>query len=159
MLRGLIEDALHLAPIDVECAGYGALAMTVRVPGPDGLVQAWRSGRRQWHIAAFRLRTLARRDHGGEVGGCVVAGTDERHKEFEGAGQRHGGPRTDQGTYRTVAQPVCQVGASRGRDARTKAPARQGWYALAAPVGVEGEHARGQDEAVDGERYEPGGQG
>jgi hypothetical protein len=45
------------------------------------------------------------------------------------------------GTYGTVAEAVRQVGADRGQDARTEAPARKGWYRLVAPVGVEYEHA------------------
>jgi hypothetical protein len=53
-----------------------------------------------------------------------------------------------------VAETVCQVGADGGRDARSEAPPRQGWHGLVAPVGVEDEHAGGQDEAVDGERQE-----
>ena len=57
------------------------------------------------------------------------------------------GPGADQGTYRAMAEAVCQVG---GGDACAEAPACQGWYRVLAPVGIEGEHACCQDQAVDG---------
>ena len=56
-----------------------------------------------------------------------------------------------------VTEAVRQVGADGGQDARTEAPACQGRHGLVAPVGVEDEHAGGQDQAVNGEREKPGG--
>jgi hypothetical protein len=41
-----------------------------------------------------------------------------------------------------------------GRDARTEAPAWQWWYALVSTVGVEDEHASGQDQDIHRERHE-----
>ena len=44
------------------------------------------------------------------------------------------GPGADQGTYRAMAEAVCQVGADGGGDACAEAPACQGWYRVLAPV-------------------------
>ena len=53
---------------------------------------------------------------------------------------------------------VRQVGTNRRHDADGKAPARQPWYALALPTGVQHHHGCGQDEAVYREREQSRGQ-
>jgi hypothetical protein len=50
-LRGLVDDALYLAAVDVELAGDGALAVAGGVPGPYRLLHVWCAGERGWHIA------------------------------------------------------------------------------------------------------------
>jgi hypothetical protein len=49
---------------------------------------------------------------------------------------------------------VRHVGAGGGGDTRAQTPSCEGWYALTASAGIEGEYARGQDEAIHGERDE-----
>jgi hypothetical protein len=49
------------------------------------------------------------------------------------------------------------VGSNRGQDSRTEAPARQWWYGPVAAVGVEDEHAGGQDQPIHGEGHQAGG--
>src|SRR6266571_9050920 len=83
-------------------------------------------------------------------------GPDEHHEQLEGDDQRQGGPRADQGTDRTVADAVRQVGTDGGDDPGTEAPACQWWHRLAPPAGLEDEHARRRDQAIRGERDEPG---
>ena len=41
--RGLVEDALDLAAVDVEFPGDGALAVARLIPLADGPLQGWRS--------------------------------------------------------------------------------------------------------------------
>ena len=57
-----------------------------------------------------------------------------------------------------MAEAMRQVGADGGGNARTEAPACQGWYGLVPSAGIKREHARRQDEAVHGEGDESGGQ-
>jgi hypothetical protein len=52
---------------------------------------------------------------------------------------------------------LCPVSCSYCLRSLDTAQACQGWYGLVAAVGVEVEHAGGQDEAVDGEGEESGG--
>src|SRR6266581_7182763 len=72
----------------------------------------------------------------------VPSHAPERHEEFERVGQRERGPGTDQGTDKTVADAVRQVGIDGGDNPGTKAPACQWRYRLAPPTGLEDEHAR-----------------
>jgi hypothetical protein len=57
-----------------------------------------------------------------------------------------------------VGQAVGQVGADGGGNAGAQAPACQGWCGVVASAGVEDEHAGGQDEPVDSEGQQPGGE-
>jgi hypothetical protein len=43
-LRCVVDDVFDLATVEVEFAGYGALALTSVVPGPYRLLYAWRLG-------------------------------------------------------------------------------------------------------------------
>jgi hypothetical protein len=49
-LGGVVDDALDLAAVKVEFAGYGALAVTSLVPGSDRLLHAWCVRERRWHV-------------------------------------------------------------------------------------------------------------
>jgi hypothetical protein len=103
-------------------------------------------------------RSLVRVRRGDGCRPCGWSGSDEGHEEFEGAGQSQGGPGADQCADGAVAEAVGQIGADGGGDAGAQAPARQGWNRHGATAGVEDEHAGGQDEPVDGEGQEPGGE-
>ncbi len=153
----LLDDAFDFAAVDAEFAGDGALAATGVVPCTHRLLQAWRFGQRGWCAVVRARQGVVHLRGAGECGADPGVCPDECREQFEGAGQRQRGPCADQGADEAVAQAVCQVGAGSGDDASTKAPARQGWYGPVAPVGVEDEHAGGQDQAVHGERDEPGG--
>lgn len=125
---GLVDDALHLAAVEVEFTCDGTLAVTGAVPSPYSLRHTWCRGQFGWcsgirnrHGRAYMLGTV-KRDAG------LAFSPDERHQEFERTGQGQGGPSADQGADRAMAEAVRQVGADRGQDARSKAPTRQGWY-------------------------------
>jgi hypothetical protein len=150
-LRSLVDDALDLAAVDVEFAGYGALAVPGVVPGPYRLLHAWRFGQREWCVVVLDSHGVVHGDRGGRRGTGSALPSDEGHQEFERAGERQGWPCADQGSDGAVAEAVRQVGADGGGDPGAKAPACQGWYGLVAAVGVEDEHAGGEDQAVDGE--------
>jgi hypothetical protein len=46
----MVEDSLGLAPVDVEFAGDGALAVAGLVPRAYDLLQGWRGGQRWWLV-------------------------------------------------------------------------------------------------------------
>jgi hypothetical protein len=134
------------------------LAAACNVPGPYRLLHRWCTGSHGWCIVLRRgccLALITCRS-GGLCGAWL--GSDERHEEFGGSGQGQRGPGADQRPDWAVVQAVSQVLADGGGDAGAQAPARQGWCGPVAPVGVEDEHAGGQQEPVDGEGQKPGGQ-
>src|ERR1017187_5380578 len=125
---GLVEDAFDLAAVDAEFAGYGALAASGVVPGPYCLLHARCFGQRG-RCASVRNRQGVAHLHRGLASGAGVAlGPYQGHEEFEGAGQRQGGPGADQSADGAVAEAVRQVGADGGRDAGAEAPAREVWH-------------------------------
>jgi hypothetical protein len=49
-LCNLVEDTFDLAAVDVEFAGYGALAVASLVARADGLLQGWRNREFRWRV-------------------------------------------------------------------------------------------------------------
>jgi hypothetical protein len=155
---GLLDDALDLAAVNLQFAGYGALSLARAVPVPNRTLQCWRI----WCRRRCIVLRLWRRHvfHGVRhiVGAGTAAGADKRHMQLEGANQCHRGPRADQRAYQPVAQAMGQVGTGRGHDACTQAPCRQSWHTFVSPACVEHHHRGGPDQAIHRERQQSGGQ-
>jgi hypothetical protein len=145
-LLGLVDDALDLSAVNIEFAGYRALAVTRFVPGAYRLLQPC-CFRQCWWFVVVRDRDGGARGYGmGRSYVRPVPCPDQGHKEFKRTGQRQGGPGADQGTDGPLAEAVRQVGTDGGDNACTEAPPRQGWCGVVPSAGIEHEHARGQDE-------------
>lgn len=84
----MADDPLNLAVVDVEFARYGALAMTGAVPGLYCLLDAWCFGHCRSCILLRDRHRVVHAYGGRERGAGSVVHSDERHEEFERAGQR-----------------------------------------------------------------------
>src|SRR6266702_5637984 len=126
-LRGLVDDPLDLAAVDVEFAGYGALAVARGVQGPHRVLQTRRHWQRGWYTVPHDRHRGAHLYPWRFRGSGPMLRPGQRHEEFEGTGKRQRGPGTD----RAVTDAMCQVGADGGSDPGTQAPRARGgtgWF-------------------------------
>lgn len=150
----LLDDPFDLAAVDAQFTRDRPLAAACLMSRSYRLLQCWRIGWRSRYRVLQDRRMWARGALDGRFGGGSLHWSDDEHAQFVGADQCHGRPCADQGADRAVSQAVRQVGADSGDDADAKAPAGQGWYGLGTPVGVEDDHRRRPDEAIDCERHQ-----
>src|SRR5260370_17412054 len=109
----LVEDALDLAAVDVEFAGYGALAVTGVVPGAYRPLHAWCSRQRGWCFVVRDRQGVVHVRGGGGWGAGPGLGSDEGHQELERTGQRQRWPGPAQGTDGPLAKTMPPLAAAR----------------------------------------------
>ena len=87
---GLVDDALHLAAVEVEFASDGALAVTGAVPGQYSLLP--RLVQRAVRVVQRHPQSARAGSHVGTVkrDAGLAFSPDQRHQEFEGTGQAPG---------------------------------------------------------------------
>lgn len=84
----MVDNALDLAAVEVEFAGYGALAMTSVVPGQYRLFHGWCGGEFAWCVDVVDRHGLAQVRRVAERGVALAFSPDECHEEFVLQGSR-----------------------------------------------------------------------